>query len=355
MQVGVTLEETAVLIRWKKRSDNHVLVRMKAEAILYASRGVDVGIIAEMVERTERTVQEWLADWQGTRMCSVLTGHAGNQNAAKPARDQKQELKKILAQPPSQAGIHAEFWDVPAIRDVVKILFDVEYQADSSYQLLLRFCGLSLELPDPFDEHRNEKAITRRMAEVKTEVKALLDQGWEVYAVDEVRLEHEAETRRMWLPRGQRTKLYVDRKKTSQSFFGALSLTSKKVKLYPIEGNQNTEQTILALDRLQRETETEKIAVVLDNARSHHEKALTGLHEPGRLLERITPVFLPPYAPDHNPVEHVWNAAKNNTANIQRETPEETLGAFASYITGRAFDYDFEHLPLRETRNDFVS
>ena len=355
MQVGVTLEETAVLIRWKKRSDNYVLVRMKAEAILYASRGVDVGIIAEMVERTERTVQEWLADWQVTRMCSVLTGHAGNQNAAKPARDQKQELKKILAQPPSQAGIHAEFWDVPAIRDVVKILFDVEYQADSSYQLLLRFCGLSLELPDPFDEHRNEKAITRRMAEVKTEVKALLDQGWEVYTVDEVRLEHEAETRRMWLPRGQRTKLSVDRQKVAQSFFGALSLTSKKVKLYPIEGNQNTEQTILALDRLQRETETEKIAVVLDNARSHHEKALTGLHEPGRLLERITPVFLPPYAPDHNPVEHVWNAAKNNTANIQRETPEETLGAFASYITGRAFDYDFEHLPLRETRNDFVS
>ena len=355
MQVEVTLEETAVLIRWKKRSDNHVLVRMKAEAILYASRGVDVGIIAEMVERAERTVQEWLAEWRATRMCSVLTGHAGNQNAAKLTRTQKEELKAILAQPPSRSGVHAEFWDVPTIRDVVKTLSDVEYQADSSYQLLLRLCGLIFKLPDPFDEHRNEKAITRRMAEVKTEVKALSDQGWEVYTADEVRLEHEAETRRMWLPRGQRTKLSVDRKKTSQSFFGALSLTSKKVKPYPIEGNQNTEQTILSLDRLQRETETEKIAVVLDNARSHHAKMLAGLYEPGRLLERITPIHLPPYAPDHNPAEHVRNTAKNNTANIQRETPEETFGAFASYITGRAFDYDFEHLPLRETRNDFVS
>ena len=355
MQVEVTPEETAVLIRWKKRSDNHVLVRMKAEAILYASEGVGIGIIAKMVERAERTVQEWLADWQATRMCSVLTGHAGNQNAAKLTRAQKEELKAILAQPPSQAGVHAEFWDVPAIRDVVKIMFDVEYQSDSSYQLLLRFCGLSLELPDPFDEHRNEKAITRRMTEVKTQVKALLDAGWEVYTADEVRLEHEAETRRMQPPKGQRTKLSVDRQKTSQSFFGALSLTSKKVKLYPIEGNQNTEQTILALERLQRETETEKIAVVLDNARFHHAKALTGLYEPGQLLERITPIHLPPYAPDHNPAEHVRNTAKNNTATIQHETPEETFGAFASYIAGRTFDYDFEHLPLRETRNDFVS
>ena len=147
----------------------------------------------------------------------------------------------------------------------------------------------------------------------------------------------------------------MDRQRTSQSFFGALSLTGKRVTLYPVEGNRNTEQTILAPGRLQRETEAGKTAVVLDNARFHHAKALTALHEPGRLLERITPVFLPTYAPDHNPAEHVRNAAKNNIANIQRETPEETFGAFASYITGRAFDYDFEHLPPRKTRNDFVS
>ena len=100
MQVGVAPEETAVLTRWRKRSDNHVLVRMKAEAILHASRGVDVGIIAEMVKRAERTVQEWLADWRATRMCSVPAGHAGNQNAAEPARARKQELKAVLARWP---------------------------------------------------------------------------------------------------------------------------------------------------------------------------------------------------------------------------------------------------------------
>ena len=355
MQVGVTPEETAVLIRWKKRTDNYVLVRMKAEAILYASRGVDVSIIAEMVERSVKTIREWLAEWQDSRMCSVLTGHAGNQNAAKLTRAQKEELTAVLARPPSQAGVHAEFWDVPAIRDVVKILFDVEYESDSSYQLLLRFCGLSFKLPDPFDKHRDEQAVTRRMVEVKAQVKDLLDAGWEVYAADEVRLEHEAETRRMWLPKGQRTKLSVDRKKTSQSFFGALSLIGKKVKLYPIGGNRDTEQTILALDLLQRETEAGKIAVVLDNARFHHAKMLAGLYGPGQLLERIMPIHLPPYAPDHNPVEHVWNAARNNIATIQRETPEETLGASASHIAGRTLDHGFEHLPLRETRNDLVS
>ena len=158
-------------------------------------------------------------------------------------------------------------------------------------------------------------------------------------------MEHEAGTRRMQLPRGQRTRLSVDRRKTSQSFFGALPPASRTVTPHPTEQNQNTWQTTLAPDLLQHETGTGKIAVVPDNARPHHARALTGLHEPGRLLERITPVFLPPYAPDHNPAEHVRNTAKNNTATIQHETPEETLGASASHITGRTFDHDFEHLP----------
>ena len=48
----------------------------------------------------------------------------------------------------------------------------------------------------------------------------------------------------MQLPRGQRTRLSVDRQKTSQSFFGALPPASRTVTLYPIEVNQNTEQTI---------------------------------------------------------------------------------------------------------------
>ena len=150
MQVGVTPEETAVLVGWRKRPDNHVLVRMKAEAILYASEGVGIDIIAKMVERAGRTVQEWPAEWQATRMCSVLTGHAGNQDAAEPARTQRQEPETVLTRPPSRSGVRAGFWDVPAIREIVKTLFDVEqHQSDSSHRLLLRLCGPGPEPPGP--------------------------------------------------------------------------------------------------------------------------------------------------------------------------------------------------------------
>lgn len=347
-------DEHSVLLNWKKRSDTLVLIRMKAEAILYASMGVDVKIIASSVDRSPRTVFSWLKEWKATRLCSVVTGHAGNENAAKLTRSQKSELAETLALKPSDFGVPAEFWDVPALRDVVKTKFEVEYESDSSYQLLMKFLGMSFKLPDPFDKRRDEAAILERMEQVKTQVTDLLADGYEVYTVDEVRVEQESETRRMWLPRGERTKLSVDRKKSAQSFFGALSLTTNKMKIYPISGNQNAEQVILMMDRLQRDTPTPKIAVVLDNAGFHHAGDLTKLFEPGEALDRITPIYLPPYAPDHNPTEHVWNAAKGHIANLQRSTPEETFSEFMSYVTGRDFDYDFEHLPTIQRPVGFV-
>ena len=114
MQIDMTDEERDILIRWKKRSDTYRLVRMKAEAIVYAARGVGLDIIAEMVERAEGTVREWLSEWRRYRMGSVVTGHAGNENASKLKRAQKKELEEILSRPPSEAGAGAGFWDVPA-------------------------------------------------------------------------------------------------------------------------------------------------------------------------------------------------------------------------------------------------
>ena len=132
MQIDMTDEERDILIRWKKRSDTYRLVRMKAEAIVYAARGVGLDIIAEMVERAEGTVREWLSEWRQTRLGSVVTGHAGNENAAKLKRAQKKELEEILSRPPSEAGVKAGFWDVPALKDVVSIKFGVEYRSESS-------------------------------------------------------------------------------------------------------------------------------------------------------------------------------------------------------------------------------
>ena len=182
------------------------------------------------------------------------------------------------------------------------------------------------------------------MAEVTTQVKALLDAGWEVCTADEVRLEHEAETRRMQPSEGSAPSCpWTGRRRPSRSPAPSPRPAEQSRRTRPrgtgTPGRRSSHRTCSNEKPRQRRSRS----------------SLTGLYEPGQLLERITPIHPPPYAPGHHPVEHVRNAAKSNIANIQRETPGETFSASAPYVTGRTFDYDFEHLPLRETRNDFVS
>ncbi|MGH3173072.1 MAG: hypothetical protein ACRDPF_04305, partial [Streptosporangiaceae bacterium] len=69
--VSVDLDERKVLLNWKKRSDTMILVRLKAEAVLYASMGVSAEIISASVGRSQRTVSEWLSDWNYYRLQSV--------------------------------------------------------------------------------------------------------------------------------------------------------------------------------------------------------------------------------------------------------------------------------------------
>ena len=48
------------------------------------------GITAEMVERAEEKVREWLSQWRQARLSSVVTGHAVGENEAKLKRARKQ-------------------------------------------------------------------------------------------------------------------------------------------------------------------------------------------------------------------------------------------------------------------------
>lgn len=58
-------------------------------------------------------------------------------------------------------------------------------------------------------------------------------------------------------------------------------------------------------------------------------------------MERVHLIAMPPYAPDYNPIEHVWNTAKQAVANIQQNTFAQTKQAFSDFVASRPFRYSF--------------
>ena len=362
MEAVVVAEHEWSILQMHKARSPYKLMRRKSEAILMLSEGIGVDVVARLVERAAGTVVEWARDWRRDRLSSIRTGHAGNSNASKISPEQEKEILEALSRPPSEQGIAAEFWNIHDLADWVHGRFGIEYASESSYRSLLHMAGLSFHLPEEVDRRRaDETGVEARMAQIRAEIARLTgkpekqeEDGNEepeeerkeesngddviVVSADEVRIEHEAITRRAWCKRGARTRMRVDRKRQSQSYIGFLHEADGNVDLMRLDW-QNTSNIVKALTDLTLKYPDKTIVVVWDNAGWHKSKKLREHLGEGNILERIHLINLPPYSPHKNPIERVWGEGKRSISNRQRAHFEDTRNAFETFIRSNKFPY----------------
>lgn len=317
------------------------LIRLKCFSVLIADQGLTGTAVSEIVGKSVRTINRWLKDWDKQRLSSIFSGHQDNANAAKLTKEQLEQIKEVLSVPPSDHGIPKEMWDVPTLKEYVSATFGVVYESPQSYYFILRFSGLSFKYPDTFDLRRNEDLIFARMQSIRSEIKPLKHRDdWEVFAVDEVKMQQDAIIRRCWLKKGERTVIKINRDSDSQSYIGFLNQKSYACHLYEMDW-QNSEEVLKAFEKFLKEYPDKQIAIIWDNAPFHKSKRIREELRRAGILARVHLIAMPPYAPDENPIEHVWNTAKQKIANIQRDSFEETKKTFYDFVTERSFRYSF--------------
>lgn len=335
--VHLTTEEI-VLLRSHFRKSQNRLIRERAQTLLAFHQGFSPYQTGRLLLRSEKTIREWIKAFHVSRISSIFPHYKGD-NAAKLTKLQKDELKEVLSKPPSDYGIPASFWDVSTLKSYIKAEFGVEYESDESYRLIFKFHNYSFHLPGTFDRHRNDQAIIRRVREIRKEIKPLLkDPSWIVLTSDECRIIWEAVIRRLWLPKGQKPIIKVERKRKAQSFIGFLNLKTGEELLYRLSW-QKQDTIIPVLEELVTKYPGKRICIIWDNARFHHGKKLK--KKLSTTLKSIHLINLPPYAPDHNPQEHVWKYGKDKIANVQCEALEEVVEKFSLIVMGRKYPYHF--------------
>lgn len=343
----VTSDEVELLAKHYRKAQC-ALIRERAHAIILNSQQRTVSDIAAILLRSENTIRQWIHDFQQRRISSIFHQYQGNNNASKLTKEQKQEIKQTLEQPPSEQGLPKGFWDVPTLKAYLKTEFGVIYESDRSYHYLLRFGGLSFKLPTAFDNRRNIEQINQRLKEISQEIKPYLtDDTWEIFTADETRITWEAEIRRAWLQRNAKTVVKVHRDDQYQNFFGVLNLKNNKSHTFRLDW-QNQYTIIYSLKCLTKLYPNKRICIIWDNARWHKGKELRKELHKGQSLERVHLVNFPPYAPDVNPQEHVWKYAKDQISNDNvLDTFRQTIALFEQSIRSATFDYKIPELVLR--------
>lgn len=301
--------------------------------------GLTILEIAKSLYTGERTIERWLQDFKVSRISSIFSGLVGNQNAAKLSREQKAEIKKVLNTPPSWYGLPKEFWDVPQLKKYVYSRFGTVYESDRSYHFLLEFGNLSFKVPDKFSIRRNEVAIANKMEEIYGELIPLIeDPSWEVFASDETRMVLEAITRKAWLKKGEKTVVKVTRSDDYQNYLGFLNQRTYQCHVFEIEWGRSDE-IVRATSEFLKLYPGKKVCIIWDNATCHKGKLVREALSKGGVLERVHLITFPPYAPDTNPIEHVWNTVKETLSNHQSKTFEETKLKFMTLTNDQIFPY----------------
>ena len=302
------------------------------------NEGLKLAIMSKLLFRKPRAIQRWIKDFSETRMASIFSGHKNNENASKLTIEQKKEIAEMLKKPPSEYGLPKEFWDTPALKEYVKAEFGTVYESRQSYYFLLKFSNLSFKLPDKFDIRRDEKLINQRMIEIKAEIKEYFNNNWEIFIADETRIQLEAITKRAWLRKGEKTIVKIQRSNEYQNYIGLLNQKNFKCRLYELDW-QNQEEIIKSLEKFLKNYPNKKICIIWDNAKFHKGKLIRENLKKGNSLERLHLINFPPYAPDKNPVEHIWKETKQKISNIQFSSFEKIKTAFKKAVAGKKFNY----------------
>lgn len=332
-------QEEIKLIRSHYKKSSYEGIRLRSHTILLSHKGYTPVKIADILFQSEQTICRWISAFHKQRIASLFPKYMGNEHAAKLTRGQKEQLKDVLSKPPSEYGIPAKFWDISTLKTYIKAEFGVEYESSESYRLIFLLHNYSFHLPGAFDKHRNEQLIAKRMKEIKAEIKPLLlNDNWLIFASDECRIVWETEIRRLWLPKGQKTIIKVERERKAQSFIGFLNLQSGEELLFTLSW-QNQDEIIPVLEGLVGTYPDKRICILWDNARFHRGKKIR--KKLSTTLRRLHLINLPPYAPDYNPQEHVWKWGKDKLANNQKGSLEETVRAFSAIVTRRKYIYKF--------------
>lgn len=315
------------------------LIRERTHAILLSMQGRHVPDIACILLRDEDTVRDWLKAYAADQLASLFPRYTNNLNASKLTRNQLTEIKTTLQKPPdSVGGLPSAFWSVKRFRSYLQAEYGVVYESNRSYHHLFAVSNFSFKLPEGFDRRRDDELVASRMQAVAVEVAERLAAGDQVFAADECSLVWETEYRRVWLPTGRKTVLRVCRQKIRQHYFGAWNIGTKREELIRLDW-QNTVTIIGALRELTKRYPGQRLCLVWDNAAWHRAKQLRALLGSRHEFAHIRFIWLPPYAPDNNPQEHIWKVAKSVTKNTVTSTFEELKQVFETAISGKTFDY----------------
>jgi transposase len=312
-----------------RKLDHKTLEAIRIRAVEQVHAGNSPEDVIKALGFSRSCIYEWLAryragGWQGLRAKPL---------AGRPKKITGRQMKWIYdvvtLKNPQQMKFDFALWTRGMIRILIHERFGIQLSLPSVGRLLAQL-GLTCQKPLMRAFQQNPSLVEKWLQEEYPQIRAKAKKaGAEIFFGDEAGVRSDFHSGKTWAPRGKTPVIRV----TGARFgFNMISAVSPKghMRFMIIEGKVAAKQFCDFLRRLVFKAER-PIFLILDGHPVHRSAKVKTLLD--SLKGQLQLYFLPPYSPELNPDEWVWNDLKNNGIGRMAVTgPDDMKGKVVSYL-----------------------
>ena len=298
---------------YMKRRDGRTLDHKTLEDIrIHAVQRVEAGESPEDVIRVLGFARTVIYDWLAKYREGDIEALRAKAISGRPPRLEGKQLrwlyKAITTKNPLQYKFEFALWTRGMVRDLIRERLGVRL-SEVSVGRLLKKLGLSPQKPLRRAYEQNPELVERWLAEDYPKIRALAKQKRaSVYFSDEAGVRSDFHSGTTWAPKGKTPIVEATGQRYGMNIISAISPRGD-MRFMTVEGRMNAGKFIEFLKRLLHNAKR-PVFLIVDGHPSHRARKVFEFVRKTKGKLRL--FFLPPYSPELNPDELVWNHLKNH-------------------------------------------
>ncbi len=284
------------------------LTQLRTRGVTAVQNGEPPATVARVLGVGRSTVFGWLAKYRQGGWGALDARKRGGRKPRLDAAAMQWVYDTVATKDPRQLKFSFALWTSRMIAVVIERQFGIRLSKASVCRLMGQL-GLSPQKPLWRAYQRNPDLVE---AWVQTEYPAIKARarecGAEVLFGDEAGVRSDFHSGTTWAPRGKTPVISTTRARFGLNLISAVSARGS-MRFMLVRGRVNAKAFIEFLRRLLH-VRTQPVFLIVDGHPAHKAHCVRAFAEStGGKLELF---FLPPYSPDLNPDELVWNELKHN-------------------------------------------
>lgn len=315
-----------------RKLDHETLSAIRIRAVKAVQSGKHPEDVIKTLGFSRSCIYAWLAKYRN----DGWDGLNARQSSGRPMKLNGPQIdwiySAIVGGDPRQYRFEFALWTREIIQALIFKKFKIKLGL-SSVTRLLKQLGLTCQRPIFKAWQQNNQQVNNWLKKVFPKIKRRAKaEDAEIYFADEAGLRSDYHSGTTWSPKGETPVVEKTGARFSVNMISALSPRGD-FRFMVVEGTVNSGVFIQFLKRLLQGRTKGKVFLVLDGHPTHRSKVVKNfVASLGGELELF---YLPPYSPELNPDELVWNTLKNGivgkaTVSDKKELKSKVIGGLRS-------------------------